>query len=152
VTKRITKHYGHDMSQRWRAVQRTRAWTEQDSRCKYCLANLKRHEVTADHMHPRSAGGMDEGNIVGACYRCNQAKGSMTVQRFRKLVHCSGFPPTPTLSNARRFWINLARVRWRLNKRADQAVRRLGRFAGVSTNGGRAMSETPDKICGREGG
>ena len=35
------------------------------------------HELTIDHVHPRSLGGEDiTSNVVPACTRCNQEKGS----------------------------------------------------------------------------
>jgi 5-methylcytosine-specific restriction endonuclease McrA len=39
--------------------------------------------LTKDHIIPRSKGGTsDESNIVGACYRCNTAKGAIDADCF----------------------------------------------------------------------
>lgn len=44
--------------------------------CQYCGA---RHELTLDHVHPRSRGGRHAwDNVVVACRECNQRKGSRT--------------------------------------------------------------------------
>lgn len=40
---------------------------------------------TLDHRLPLSRGGMDHyENSVAACWRCNNAKGSMTEKKFRE--------------------------------------------------------------------
>lgn len=46
-------------------------------KCQYCSSEHKTHELTFDHVIPRSRGGRTEWeNIVAACQRCNTAKGS----------------------------------------------------------------------------
>lgn len=46
-------------------------------RCQYC--GKKTHEMTIDHIIPRSRGGGDSWeNLVAACVRCNNRKGSRT--------------------------------------------------------------------------
>ena len=43
----------------------------------YCGETYELHELTLDHVHPRSLGGEDVNtNVVPACTRCNQDKGS----------------------------------------------------------------------------
>lgn len=45
--------------------------------CQYCGATLGRDELTVDHVAPRSRGGQHVWvNLVAACKRCNQRKGS----------------------------------------------------------------------------
>ena len=45
--------------------------------CVYCGENYELHELTLDHVHPRSKGGQDlTRNVVCACQKCNQDKGS----------------------------------------------------------------------------
>lgn len=40
--------------------------------------------MTADHCHPKTRGGADGySNRICACYTCNAAKGSLTVDEFR---------------------------------------------------------------------
>jgi CRISPR/Cas system Type II protein with McrA/HNH and RuvC-like nuclease domain len=48
-----------------------------DQTCVYCGETYELHELTIDHVHPRSMGGEDiTSNVVCACARCNQGKGS----------------------------------------------------------------------------
>ena len=45
--------------------------------CVYCGENYELHELTLDHVHPRSKGGQDlTRNVVCAWQKCNQDKGS----------------------------------------------------------------------------
>ncbi len=45
--------------------------------CVYCGITYELHELTLDHVHPRSLGGEDiSSNVVPACTCCNQDKGS----------------------------------------------------------------------------
>ncbi len=45
--------------------------------CVYCGATYELHELTLDHVHPRTLGGEDiTSNLVCACTQCNQDKGS----------------------------------------------------------------------------
>ena len=46
-------------------------------KCQYCATDHKTHELTFDHVIPRSRGGRTEWeNIVAACRDCNTVKGS----------------------------------------------------------------------------
>lgn len=46
-------------------------------RCQYC--GRKEHELTIDHMMPKSRGGEDSwGNLITACRACNNRKGNRT--------------------------------------------------------------------------
>ena len=45
--------------------------------CVYCGETYELHELTLDHVHPKSLGGEDlTSNLVPACTHCNQDKGS----------------------------------------------------------------------------
>ena len=45
--------------------------------CQYC--GIKRHDLTIDHIVPRSRGGIDAwDNVVAACLKCNVKKGNRT--------------------------------------------------------------------------
>ena len=45
--------------------------------CVYCGETYELHELTLDHVYPRSLGGEDiTTNVLPACKKCNQAKGS----------------------------------------------------------------------------
>lgn len=47
--------------------------------CQYCGAQPGKHELTLDHVVPRSRGGETTWeNVVTACRRCNQKKGNRT--------------------------------------------------------------------------
>ncbi len=45
--------------------------------CQYCAGGFKTHELTFDHVIPRSRGGRTTwDNIVSACQECNRVKGN----------------------------------------------------------------------------
>lgn len=45
--------------------------------CQYC--GVRRHDLTIDHIIPRSRGGVDSwDNVVAACLKCNVKKGDRT--------------------------------------------------------------------------
>jgi hypothetical protein len=54
-------------------------------RCWYCGRLPEPGDLTVDHALPKSRGGKNKDeNLVPACDRCNNAKGSRTVSGFRK--------------------------------------------------------------------
>ena len=57
-------------------------------RCQYCGQRFESHELTFDHLVPRSGGGKTEwNNILSACMRCNALKGDQPARRAgRKAV------------------------------------------------------------------
>lgn len=58
--------------------------------CQYCEDCFKTHELTFDHVIPRSRGGRTHWeNIVASCRRCNLIKGSKLPQEAKM------FPATP---------------------------------------------------------
>jgi 5-methylcytosine-specific restriction endonuclease McrA len=63
-------------------------FTEQQGLCAYCACAMTLEAgytttATVDHVLARSQGGLDQiENIVAACSRCNNAKGSMLVEEF----------------------------------------------------------------------
>ena len=73
--------------------------------CQYCGRSHKPHELTLDHVIPRSLGG-DTGweNVVSACKRCNAKKGDRTPEganmRLLKKTRAPYF--TPSLNNSYR--------------------------------------------------
>lgn len=83
--------------------------------CQYCGDPFRTHELTFDHVIPRSRGGRTAwDNIVTACQECNLMKGNM-------LPHeCGMFPTTeprqPTMyelqANGRRFPPNFLHKSW----------------------------------------
>ena len=51
-----------------------------DHTCIYCGKTYDLSQLSIDHVHPRSRGGQDVAtNVVCACTRCNQEKGSANV-------------------------------------------------------------------------
>lgn len=51
--------------------------------CVYCGETFPPDELTLDHVQPRMRGGDDsEGNLVTACRRCNELKGSLAAWSF----------------------------------------------------------------------
>ena len=74
-------------------MRRTREalFKAQDGRCFYCQREMTLdigfgHTVTRDHVTPIHKGGRPaaRANVTGACFRCNQFKGSMTIVEFFK--------------------------------------------------------------------
>jgi 5-methylcytosine-specific restriction endonuclease McrA len=53
-----------------------------DCTCVYCGETYDLSQLTIDHVHPRSRGGGDQNNVVCACSRCNQEKGSSHWKEF----------------------------------------------------------------------
>ena len=70
--------------------------------CIYCGQRHHEHDLTIDHVNPRSGGGHNNAsNCVPACRRCNQSKGSNNwLEWFR-----DNFPPDPFRENQINEWI-----------------------------------------------
>jgi 5-methylcytosine-specific restriction endonuclease McrA len=61
--------------------------------CQYCGKVLPKHELTIDHVIPRSRGGEDTWeNLVLACVHCNLKKGSMTPKNRKCLYFVNPLP------------------------------------------------------------
>jgi 5-methylcytosine-specific restriction endonuclease McrA len=53
--------------------------------CQYC--GIRKHDLTIDHIIPRSRGGIDAwDNVVAACLRCNVKKGDRTPREADMLL------------------------------------------------------------------
>lgn len=71
-------------------AKRERLFAAQSGKCFYCCRQMgmrRRHAnsafATLDHVNPRANGGTRcEENIVLACRRCNEMKGSKTLDQF----------------------------------------------------------------------
>lgn len=64
-------------SARTPAFTRFNVFLRDNWQCQYCEGSFKTHELTFDHVIPRSRGGRTAWtNIVTACQKCNRAKGS----------------------------------------------------------------------------
>jgi hypothetical protein len=53
--------------------------------CVYCGETYELHELTLDHVQPRTNGGKNvTSNLVPACIKCNQGKGSHNWQSWMR--------------------------------------------------------------------
>ena len=69
------------------ACNRTNVIWRDKNQCQYCCKHFKPEELTLDHVLPKSRGGKNTWhNLVAACKKCNQKKGSRT-------THESGMHP-----------------------------------------------------------
>jgi 5-methylcytosine-specific restriction endonuclease McrA len=60
--------------------------------CVYCGNNYELHQLTLDHVKPRTNGGEDlTSNLVPACRSCNQQKGSSNWLHWMR--HTFGYRP-----------------------------------------------------------
>ena len=65
--------------------------------CLYCGKRFSDGDLTRDHIQPRSRGGRDHWlNVVAACRRCNQFKGSRTLQECG--LELLALPFTPNMA------------------------------------------------------
>jgi 5-methylcytosine-specific restriction endonuclease McrA len=63
--------------------------------CQYCGAQPGRHELTVDHVVPRSRGGRhDWVNLTTACKRCNQIKGNFLPEEMQMRLIRRPFEPS----------------------------------------------------------
>lgn len=70
-------------------------------RCAYCGASLAMHELTFDHVIPRSRGGAGVWeNLVAACVDCNMRKGDLPLSRFEHRLRVKPYHPTRAQLNA----------------------------------------------------
>lgn len=82
--------------------------------CQYCEKKLTEHEITCDHVVPRTAGGKHEWtNVVASCKRCNGEKDdNMPVGKWKPKIK----PYTPTfydiLDKRRKFPILVDDAEW----------------------------------------
>lgn len=65
-----------------------------DMLCMYCGDAFPERELTRDHVVPTSRGGKDAwGNVVTACRRCNNHKGSKLLEEIGMKLHAVPFVP-----------------------------------------------------------
>jgi 5-methylcytosine-specific restriction endonuclease McrA len=94
--------------QRTKPSLTNRALFERDNyQCLYCGHHHSYHQLTRDHIVPRSRGGKDSWeNCVAACRRCNQFKGNRRVEETGIELLALPFRPNPAeylaLVNSRR--------------------------------------------------
>ena len=85
-------------------------------RCQYCGDGLPAHELTFDHVTPRSRGGYTTWeNVVAACVACNLTKGDRLLSECRLRIRSR--PEIPSVhslqSNGRGFPPNYLHESWR---------------------------------------
>jgi 5-methylcytosine-specific restriction endonuclease McrA len=84
--------------------------------CQYCGDNFPTHDLTFDHVIPRSRGGRTSWqNVVTACGDCNLIKGNFMPAEIRMFpIHAPRQPTTYELQeNGRRFPPNFLHQSWR---------------------------------------
>ena len=102
----------------WIRAARVDAWTRQGGLCFWCHSEIARHEVTAEHMIPRSKGGPNQSwNISAACHLCNLARGTMNPTKFRSMLRGRRAVPQRHIRERQ--------IIFRLNRRAERACRRI---------------------------
>ena len=84
--------------------------------CQFCGEDFPTHELTFDHLIPRSRGGRTTWeNVVTACSPCNLAKGDQLPQEARMFPRIAPAQPTTFLlqENGRAFPPNYLHESWR---------------------------------------
>lgn len=76
------------------AFSRRNVFLRDGHRCQYCAVALPTHELTADHVVPKSMGGRTSWeNVVTACAPCNRKKGGRTPAQARMTLIAMPKPP-----------------------------------------------------------
>ena len=71
----------------WKRVYRIESTKKQANKCFYCHEPLTYKTATADHVIPHSKNGKTTSeNIKASCYACNQAKGILSLNEFKKKI------------------------------------------------------------------
>lgn len=71
-------------NKKWAAFTRLNVFLRDHFACQYCGKRYKTHELTFDHVIPRSRGGRTTwDNIVTACHDCNLKKGNKLPHEIR---------------------------------------------------------------------
>jgi 5-methylcytosine-specific restriction endonuclease McrA len=66
------------------SMKRFRIFVRDQFRCQYCGSKMQAHELTLDHITPRTqAGRSTPENLATACVSCNTRKGSRTPEEAR---------------------------------------------------------------------
>jgi 5-methylcytosine-specific restriction endonuclease McrA len=77
--------------------------------CQYCGKRCRHHELTLDHVMPRSRGGKTTWrNVVTACVECNRRKGRDTPEEAEMPLRCP--PVRPRWLSPRVFQIGESRL------------------------------------------
>ncbi len=78
------------------AFNRYNLWLRDGGVCQYCDNPLSTYDLTFDHVHPRSKGGLTTWeNIVCACQPCNARKGSKSCEEVKMFPRILPRKPKP---------------------------------------------------------
>ena len=99
-------------------------WSARGGRCHYCRERIPRAAVTADHATAKAKGGTtNRENIKASCFRCNNAKGTLSEAQFMGILHS---PNAPRDLNHIAVW-----ARFRLERQRQRLLRRICKYAGL---------------------
>lgn len=126
----------------WRKMYREDARRNQGGRCRYCRSSIGREDATLDHVVPVCEGGsdIDPGNFAAADELCNRAKGRMSVKAFQRWLRSGDDVSAwdmvlesdgPAFRARRACDLMLARSIFRINRRAEQACKRIAASVGM---------------------
>jgi len=93
-----TIHLMTRVNRRWSSPRfRKRVMFMRDEwKCQYCQIDLRRDDMTIDHVLPRSRGGITSWkNCVSSCWHCNLKKGSQTPAEAGMKLNKTPIDPTP---------------------------------------------------------
>lgn len=105
-------------------------WDRQKGECHYCgilmtkgvLHNPDR--ITSDHVIPKSKGGKNDiSNLVGACWVCNNARGTLDCEHFSAFVKKNGRP----LGRGPGLIPKALAAEWLARRKAKEVARKLMR-------------------------
>jgi len=69
-----------------RALSRKNILLRDRNTCQYCGVTLHSSDLTLDHVHPRSRGGLSTWeNLVAACHNCNRRKGNQLLHELQDM-------------------------------------------------------------------
>ena len=93
VLKRYVKYHFNNL-----APNRTNILWRDNYQCQYCTKKFPELELTLDHIIPKSRGGENTWeNLVTACKKCNQKKGSRLLHECKMNLLKAPRKPKPTV-------------------------------------------------------
>lgn len=111
-------------SKKWVRIACDEALIKQGYRCFYCDSKLSRRDATADHYKAQAKHGLDDKeNIVAACFACNQAKGSLHGDDFKRLLRKDPKTARP--------WIKLRAAVRRIELASQASQKRILALVGL---------------------
>jgi 5-methylcytosine-specific restriction endonuclease McrA len=93
VLKRYVKYHFNNLS-----PNRVNILWRDNHKCQYCGNNFPDPQLTMDHVIPKSRGGQNTwDNLVTACKKCNQKKGSRLLNECKMSLLRTPCKPKPTV-------------------------------------------------------